>query len=257
MIDTHSHIYLPEFDTDRSEMIQRARHAGVEAIYMPNIDSSSTADMMALVQQYPGYCFPMMGLHPCSVRENFEKELLLVEKNWEANADFYSGVGECGLDYYWDKTFVGQQKEAFGRQIALASKYNKPIIIHSRDSLDDTIAMIDTAMSPELYGIFHCFSGRFDQLEHICAMGFYAGIGGVSTFKNGGLDKILEKQHLRHLVLETDAPYLSPVPFRGKRNEPAYLTYICDRLAEILQVSTEEVIETTNANAARIFNRNM
>ena len=253
MIDSHAHIYLPEFDADRQEMIMRAKEAGVEKIFLPNIEASTFDAMMQLCAEEKNYCFPMMGLHPCSVKENYSAELKFVEEKLADKSLQFFGVGECGLDYYWDKTFVPQQKEAFEFQIQLAKKYRLPVIIHSRESTDDCIELIAKHKDENLTGIFHCFSGTIEQLEKIVDLDFYAGIGGVATFKNGGLDKILKKEHLSHLVLETDSPYLAPVPFRGKRNEPAYLNYVVSRLAEIIGMGDEEVKAVTNANAENCF----
>ena len=253
MIDTHAHIYLPEFANDQAGMIQRAKDAGVKKILMPGIDHVVIDDMMKLAETEKGFCYAMMGLHPCSVKEQFEKELSIVAQHFANENHQFVAVGECGLDYYWDKTFVPQQKEAFAFQIQLSKKLNLPIVIHSRESIDDCIAMIAEYKDENLRGVFHCFSGTAEQLEQIIELDFYAGIGGVVTYKNGGLDKILQKQHLSHLLLETDAPYLTPVPFRGKRNEPAYLTYVTNRLSEIIGVTVDEVENITTANALKLF----
>lgn len=253
MIDTHAHIYLPEFANDQAGMIQRAKDAGVKKILMPGIDHEVINDMMQLAESENGFCYAMMGLHPCSVKEQFEKELSILAQHFANENHQFVAVGECGLDYYWDKTFVPQQKEAFEFQIKLAKKLNLPIVIHSRESTDDCIAMIAQHKDENLRGVFHCFSGTSEQLEQIIDLDFYAGIGGVVTYKNGGLDKILQKRHLSHIVLETDAPYLTPVPFRGKRNEPAYLTYVTNRLAAIIGVTTDEVENITTANALKLF----
>ncbi len=253
MIDTHAHIYLPEFDADRHEMLYRARQAGIEKIFLPNIDRESIAMMLQLCGDEPGYCFPMMGLHPCSVKKEFESELKLVEDYLQNPPDKFYGIGECGLDYFWDQSLIAEQKEAFEFQILLAKKYKLPVIIHSRDAVDDCIELIAKHKDENLHGIFHCFSGTKDQLEQIIELEFYAGIGGVSTFKNGGLDKVLEPVHLDHLVLETDSPYLTPVPFRGKRNEPAYLQYVVKRLSELLDISEIDMMQITTFNAEKCF----
>ena len=253
MIDTHAHIYLPEFDADRESMLMRAKGAGVSKIYMPNIDEDSIASMLALHAAHPDFCFPLMGLHPCSVKEDFQKQLLLIE-NYLNNKQYkFYGVGECGLDYFWDTSLIAQQKEAFEFQIALAKKCKLPIIIHSRDATDDCIALIAKHKDADLRGIFHCFSGNAEQLQQVVELGFHAGIGGVVTFKNGGLDKTLNATHLSSLVIETDAPYLAPLPFRGKRNEPGYLSYITKRLGEVLQLTEQEVIAATTSNAVALF----
>lgn len=253
MIDTHIHIYLPEFDEDRNAMLGRAVQAGVKKMLLPNIDSSSIAAMLSLCSINETNCLPMMGLHPCSVNETYEKELESVEQYLSnTNYKFY-GVGECGLDYYWDKTFVAEQKIAFEIQIQFAKKYQLPLSIHSREATDDCITLIEKHYDENLHGVFHCFTGDDMQLQKIIDLNFYAGIGGVVTFKNGGLDKLLKPEHLSHLVLETDAPYLAPVPYRGKRNEPGYLQYIVKRLSEVLQLTEEEIISATTINAQKVF----
>lgn len=253
MIDTHCHIYLPEFDADRAEVIDRAKKAGINKIYMPNIDSASINLMLAVNKKYEDICLPMIGLHPCNVKENYENELKIIENNLENTALKFYGIGETGLDYYWDSTFALQQKAVFEFQIQLAKQYNLPIIIHSRNSLNDCIALIKKNKYENLRGIFHCFSGTAEQLEKIIEINFYAGIGGVATFKNGGLDNVLSKFHLPHVVLETDSPYLAPVPFRGKRNEPAYISYTLKKLSEIMSASENEIEEITTINANKIF----
>lgn len=253
MIDTHTHIYLPEFDEDRNAMLKRAKHAGVLKLFLPNIDASSIESMINVCAEEKDFCYPMMGLHPCSVKENFEAELENVELHLNSSEIKYYGVGECGLDYYWDKTFISEQKAAFEFQITLAKKMNLPLSIHSREATEDCIQLIRKHKDKNLQGVFHCFSGTEAQLRQIIELDFYAGIGGVVTFKNGGLDKILKDEHLKHLVLETDAPYLAPAPYRGKRNEPAYLQFIVARLSEITKVNTEEIIKQTSKNAEKIF----
>ncbi len=251
MIDTHCHIYLPEFDSDRAEVLQRAKDAGVEKIFLPNIDKDSIVQMLKICEEQPEFLFPMIGLHPCSVKEDFEQQLKIAEEYLNDGRFTLYGIGETGLDYYWDTTFKEQQKIAFQYQIDLAKKYHLPIIIHSRNSLDDCIELILKNKDENLRGMFHCFSGSAEQLQKIIDLNFYAGIGGVVTFKNGGLDKIIKPQHLSHLVLETDSPYLAPVPFRGKRNEPAYLIYILKRLSGILDISENKALTITTENARR------
>lgn len=255
MIDTHAHIYLSEFDADRSDMIGRAHTQGVEAIFMPNIDADSIAPMHALAQAYPDLCFPMMGLHPCSVRPDHREVLDHMEELLQKQTHAYYGIGECGLDYYWDKTFIEAQKAAFDRQILMAKKYRLPLIIHSRDAMDDCIDMVARHQGDDLRGIFHCFSGTAEQLQGITAMHFYAGIGGVATYKKGGLDVVLKPEHLPWLVLETDAPYLTPVPHRGKRNEPAYLHFVAERIAQLLNTDVQQIYQTTTANARDLFKK--
>ncbi len=255
MIDTHAHIYLPEFDADRQDTLGRAYAAGVQKVYLPNIDMDSIDLMHALVDEDPEHCFPMMGLHPCSVQADYVEVLSAMEALLQESAYTYYGIGECGLDYYWDKTFIAEQKRAFEQQILWAKKYRLPLIIHSRDAVDDCIELVEQYVGNDLRGIFHCFSGTEVQIDRIIAAGFFVGIGGVVTFKNGGLDKVLQQKHLPNIVLETDAPYLAPVPFRGKRNEPAYLTYIAEKLSQIIQVDLQVVMETTTVNAELLFGR--
>ncbi len=253
MIDTHAHIYLPEFSEDRAGMIKRAAEAGVRKIFLPNIDADSITDMHALSNAFPEICFPMMGLHPCSVGDDYVAVLSTMNKLIESAEYTYYGIGECGLDYYWDKSKIAEQKAAFKEQIQWAKKYQLPLIIHSRDATDDCIEMVEAEKGKDLRGIFHCFSGTPEQLERVIATGFFVGIGGVVTFKNGGLDKVLRPEHLPYIVLETDSPYLAPVPFRGKRNEPSYLSYIVERLAQVLSVSEAEVRAISTQNAEHLF----
>lgn len=252
IIDTHAHIYLEHFKEDINEVIERCDEQGVERIYLPNIDHTSIDDMMELENKHTDKCIAMMGLHPCSVGKDFEKELYLVEE-WLGKRKFV-GVGEIGTDLYWDKTFWAQQQEAFKIQLDLARQYQTPAIIHCRDSIDETIAMVAKKKDEKLSGIFHCFTGTLEQAQKIIELGFYLGIGGVATFKNGGMDKVLPEIDMAHLVLETDSPYLAPVPHRGKRNEPAYAALVAHRIAEIKGVGLDEVKSETTGNANRIFN---
>jgi TatD DNase family protein len=249
-IDTHAHIYAREFNDDREAMLARCSEAGVHEIYMPNVDSTTTDEMLSLEAAHPN-CFAMMGLHPCSVKKDFQKELYLVEE-WLGKRKF-AAIGEIGTDLYWDKTFWEEQKEVFATQISWAKKYTLPVVIHCRESIDQTIELLGPLSDNHLTGIFHCFSGTIQQAEKITAMGFYLGIGGVATFKNGGLDKVLPHIGLEHLVMETDSPYLAPVPFRGKRNEPSYIPGIALRVAEIKGVTLEELREATTKNSKSIF----
>ena len=249
--DTHTHLYLNAFDDDRSETIERALELGIEAMLLPNIDSSSIDSMLSLCKQFPDNCFPMMGLHPTSVKESFIQELVLVEE-WLEKQKFYA-IGETGIDLYWDKTFLEEQKTALIRQIELTKKYKLPIIIHMRDSFDETYSLIKEHTSQELTGVFHCFTGNLEQARKIIEMDFMLGIGGVVTFKNSGLDKVVEEIDLKHIILETDSPFLAPVPFRGKRNESAFIQLIAKKIAEIKNITSEEVAEITTHNANTLF----
>jgi TatD DNase family protein len=252
-IDTHAHIYLEEFDQDREEMLRRCTDARVNEIYMPNVDHTSIDRMMELEAKHPN-CKAMMGLHPCYIKKDFEKELYLVE-SW-LNRRVFFAIGEIGTDLYWDKTFWPQQQEAFKIQVGWAKKFKRPIVIHSRDSIDETIQLLEPLLDNSLKGVFHCFSGTFEQADQIIKMGFLLGIGGVATFKNGGLDKVLPDVDLSHLILETDSPYLAPVPHRGKRNEPSYIPLVAKRVAELKNVLIEEVMEQTMENAKQLFKHN-
>ena len=248
LIDTHAHIYLPEFDIDRKQIIESAVLAGVRGIYLPAIDSSTHQKMLQTEAEYP-LCKSMMGLHPCSVKDGFINEIEII-KDYLANRKFIA-IGEIGLDFYWDKTFTNQQYEAFHQQIALALNYHLPIAIHSRNAIDECIEVV--AQYPDLRGVFHCFSGTAEQAKKIINLDFYLGIGGVVTFKNGGLDKVLPVISLSHVVLETDAPYLAPVPFRGKRNEPSYTKLVTEKIANVLNLSYDDVAQITSQNAEKLF----
>lgn len=251
--DTHAHIYLPEFAEIRKEMLERAEKEGVKKIFLPAIDSESHAALVALAAQFPGICQPMMGLHPCYVKENFRDELKIARDYLKKGG--FVAVGEIGLDFYWDKTFTEQQYLAFEEQIRWALEFDLPIAIHSRNSTDECIEVVRRNQNGKLKGVFHCFSGSAEQAQQIMDLGFYLGIGGVVTFKNGGLDKVFETIGLDRVVLETDAPYLAPVPFRGKRNEPAYLKYVVEKLASLKNITVEEVAEITERNMRELFRR--
>ena len=251
MIDTHAHIYLEQFKEDLPEAMDRLRTSGVKQVLMPNIDHTSIDDMLEVEQQYPDTCISMMGLHPCSVNAGFEKELYLVEE-WLGKREFLA-VGEIGTDLYWDKTFYSQQVEAFNIQCELALKYDLPIVIHCRESIDETIALTRPFSEKGLKGVFHCFTGDLEQANQITDLGFKLGIGGVATFKNGGMDKVLPHVDIKHLVLETDSPYLAPVPHRGKRNEPAYVRLVAERLVTLKGMAFQEVVQQTTANARELF----
>jgi TatD DNase family protein len=251
--DTHAHLYLEEFDHDRKEMVSRALEKGVRYLFMPNIDSTSIKPLHELSSHFPGICFPMMGLHPTSVKENWKDEVIAIEPELEADPGKFCAIGEIGIDLYWDKTYADIQRELFIRQMEWSLRYDLPAVIHTRNSMDVAISVIEEMNQPKLHGIFHCFSGNIRQAENVIRLGFRLGIGGVVTFKNSGLQAVVKEIPLDHLVLETDAPFLAPVPYRGKRNESAYIPLIAEKIAEIKQVSIEEVAEVTTKNALRIF----
>ena len=252
LIDTHTHLYSEKFNEDREERIQDAIDAGVKQFFMPNIDSTSIKGMNILAQKFPENCFAMMGLHPCSVNENIEQELLMVEQELKTNK--YIAVGEIGMDLYWDKSFQVEQEMAFRKQIEWAKELNLPIDIHCREAFDEILTIMDDLNDDGMKGVFHCFTGSLDQAQHILNYGdFKLGIGGVVTFKNSGLDKVIKKLKLEDLVLETDAPYLAPAPFRGKRNESAYLVNVANKISDIFEVSVAEVAAQTTKNALQIF----
>ena len=251
LIDTHTHLYLEEFDEDRKQVVENAIDNNIRYMLLPNIDSESIKPMMDLCGEFPDNCFPMMGLHPTYVKENYEEELAIVDQ-WLEKGKFY-GIGETGIDLYWDKTFIKEQIIAFRYQIELAKKYKLPIVIHSRDSFDEIYPILEDLNSPDLKGVFHCFTGNNEQAEKIIDLGLELGIGGVLTFKNSGLDKVVEQISLDHIILETDSPYLTPVPFRGKRNQSTYINYIAEKLALIKNTSKEQVAEITSRNAIQLF----
>ena len=251
LIDTHCHLYVKTFRSDIAQVIERAEDEGIFRFYLPAIDSEEIPAMLELESKYPGKCKAMMGLHPCSVKDNYREELAIVA-DWLGKRAF-AAVGEIGLDYYWDKTHVDQQKQAFHEQIGWALQYKLPIVIHSRESMDDCISIVQEHQRGDLGGIFHCFTGDLASARKIIDTGFYLGIGGVLTYKNSGLAEVLNDISLEHIILETDAPYLTPVPFRGKRNESSYIKYVAEKLAEVKGVSKEEVAEITTANALKIF----
>lgn len=250
-IDTHAHLYGEEFSADRTAMVERALAAGVSRLYLPNIDSTSIEGMLALEAQFPDSCFAMMGVHPCYINENVEQELSVVRK-WLAERPF-KAIGEIGLDFYWDTTYREQQYHAFRSQLELAREYNLPVAIHSRESTRECIDEVKALQDGRLSGVFHCFSGTLEEAKEIIDLGFYLGIGGVVTFKKSGLDKILEDIDLQYVVLETDAPYLAPVPYRGKRNESAYIPLIGEKIADVKNLKIEEVAAITTNNALKLF----
>lgn len=251
-VDTHTHIFVDEFNGDRHQVIERARQAGVRLMVMPNIDSKSVDSLLHTSNQYKGYCIPLMGLHPTSVKDDYENELEVVEKTLKQKA-FY-GVGEIGIDLYWDKTFIEQQKVAFRHQLKLAKRMGLPVVIHSRNSFDEILEIVDQEMDSTLKGVFHSFSGTLAHYQHIARYkSFMVGIGGVVTYKNGGVDKIVEHMDINHILLETDSPYLSPVPVRGKRNESSNIVYIAQRISELLHVDIKDVADITTKSALTLF----
>lgn len=251
LIDTHTHLYADQFDQDREETIRRAIDLGVERMYLPNIDNSSIEAMLALEARFPEHCFAMMGLHPCSVKENFLEELAIV-RSWLERRSF-KAVGEIGIDLFWDKTYVAEQEQAFLTQVEWAVEFDLPIVIHSRESIDEILKLLQPVKTSVLRGVFHCFTGTMAQAEAIIDLGFYLGIGGVLTFKKSGLEEVLQNIPLDHVVLETDAPYLAPTPYRGKRNESAYVQLVADKLAAVYGIESEKIAEVTSRNALILF----
>ena len=249
--DTHTHLYSDEFSEDRDVMIQRALSAGVNRFFIPAIDSSYVPAMYALEAKYPENMFLMCGLHPTSTKANYKEELTLVEKQLEQRK-FYA-IGEIGIDLYWDKTFLKEQQDAFRNQIKLAKKYKLPIVIHCREAFDEVFEILEEQKSEDLFGIFHCFTGNFEQAQQAIALNFKLGIGGVVTFKNGKIDQYINQIDLKHIVLETDAPYLAPVPYRGKRNESAYVVNVAQKLAELYGKSIDEIGAITTKNSKDVF----
>lgn len=251
MIDTHCHLYLDEFKDDLCQVVARAKNAGVKRIFLPAIDSQSHQEVISLESNYPSFCHAMMGLHPCSVNEHWKQEMEIVERYFTERS--FAAVGECGLDFYWDKTYVDEQYQALEAQIELAHRLSLPLVLHTRNSMQEAIELLKKHKSKRLTGIFHCFSGSIEQANEIMKLGFFMGIGGVVTYKKSGLNEVLKKVPLSSLVLETDAPYLTPVPHRGKRNESGYLSFIASKIAEIKGISEAEVEEVTTANAESLF----
>ncbi|MDE0535944.1 TatD family hydrolase [Tenacibaculum sp. L6] len=249
--DTHTHLYSSQFDEDRNEMIQRAKDAGVSRFFIPAIDSSYTERMFDLEKNYPNDVFLMMGLHPTSVKENYQEELAHV-KEWLDQRDFYA-IGEIGIDLYWDKSFLPQQQEAFRTQIQWAKEKQLPIVIHCRDAFDEIFEVLETEKGNNLFGIFHCFTGTLEQAEKAISYNMKLGIGGVATFKNGKIDKFLNQIDIKHIVLETDSPYLAPTPYRGKRNESSYITNVVDKLVDIYGLTFDEISEITTQNSKDVF----
>ena len=253
-IDTHTHLYAEEFKDDQKEVVEKAIKSGIEKLLLPNIDVESIEGMRQLVEQYPNNCYAMMGLHPGYVKEDWEAQLKTIEENLFAHPEKYIAVGEIGMDLYWDKTFQEQQALAFRKQVEWAKKLNLPIVIHARDAFDEIFEILDEINTPELSGIFHCFTGNLEQTNRILNYGnFKLGIGGVLTYKKAEIDKVIANIDLKNLVLETDAPYLPPVPFRGKRNESSYILHIAEKLADVYSVSLKTIEEQTTQNALELF----
>lgn len=251
--DTHAHLYLDGFGKDIDSVIGRALENGVKKIFLPNLDTSTIAGMNKVTEQYPGICFAMIGLHPTSVKENYEEELKQIEA--ELEQEHYIAIGEIGIDLYWDKTFIKEQEEAFRRQIGWAKQKNLPIVIHARDSFDEIFRIMDEEDTRELTGVFHSFTGNREQAQKILSYGFFIGINGIVTFKNAGLDKVAESIPADRLLIETDAPFLAPVPYRGKRNESAYVTRVAEKLAELHGLEVREMAKRTTENALKLFSK--
>ncbi len=250
-IDTHTHLYLEEFAHDRQQVVNSALAANVQKMMLPNIDSSSIDGMLGLADQYPDNCLPMIGLHPTSVKDDYLNEIAIVEK-WINARKFYA-IGECGIDLYWDKEHAVQQEFVFRHHIDLARTHNLPIVVHIRDSFNEVIQILKDENKSDIRGIFHCFSGSVEQAEQAIKYGFSLGLGGVITFKNNKMQETLKHVDLRHLVLETDAPFLAPVPYRGKRNEPSYIPNIAQMVANIKGITLDQVTEATTINAEKLF----
>lgn len=251
MIDTHAHIYASEFDNDRDQVVERALAQGIEKILLPNIDLESIEPMLKTEAAYPEVCRSMMGLHPCYVDNNV-KQTLEVIHSWFTKHNFIA-VGEIGIDLYWDKTYKAEQELAFTTQLNWAKEMNLPVVIHTRDSIQETLSLLEKEQDGSLSGVFHCFGGNVEEAKAINDLGFHLGLGGVTTFKNGGMDKVIPHLNMDYIVLETDCPYLAPVPHRGKRNEPSYIPLIAERIASLTELSVEDVIRVTDKNVNQLF----
>ncbi len=252
LIDTHTHLYLDDYDDDRREVVEAAIKEGVQTMMLPNIDKDTIEPMKRLAKNFPTNCFPMMGLHPTSVKEDYELELAIVEK--ELEKENYFAIGEIGIDLYWDKTYREQQKDAFCRQLQLAKKHKLPVSIHTRDSFQDVYPIVKEELTDNLKGIFHCFLGSLEEAKKIMDIGFLMGIGGVVTFKKAGIAEVVKDIPAEFLVFETDAPFLTPMPYRGKRNQSAYIKYIAEKTATLKAMPIEELAAVTTENANRLFN---
>ncbi|RYD92798.1 MAG: TatD family deoxyribonuclease, partial [Sphingobacteriales bacterium] len=247
LTDTHTHLYYEADAAKRDELMQRCKQNSIDRLFLPNVDAASVPMMFELLQAYPDNCYPMLGLHPCSVKENWEEELAVIQPAIHQHKIY--AVGEIGIDLYWDKTTLAEQVQAFKLQIKWAKALDLPIVIHCRDAFDEVYQVLLDERDEKLRGIFHCFSGTLEQAQKVINLGFYLGIGGVVTYKNAGLDKVVEQIDLKHLVLETDSPYLTPVPYRGKPNESSYLIYVAQKVADLHHKFVEEVAEITTANS--------
>lgn len=250
-IDTHTHLFLPEFKKDRTEVLNRVRKNNISKLFLPNVDTETISDLKDLSNKYPDLCFPLMGLHPGSVKDDYEKQLSVIEKELRENK--YYGIGEIGIDLYWDKKYKKEQIKVFETQIEWAKEMKFPIVIHLRNAFDEVIEIVKKLHAGKLTGIFHCFTGSEKQAKEIIETGFFLGIGGIVTFKNSGLDKTLKNVPIEKIVLETDSPYLAPTPYRGKRNESSYIIKIAEKIAEIYKINLEEVAKITSRNAEEVF----
>ncbi|MEX0983377.1 MAG: TatD family hydrolase [Bacteroidales bacterium] len=251
--DTHAHLYLDAFEKDLEKVIDHALTSGVKRIFLPNLDSSTVVAMNRICGQYKGVCFPMIGLHPTSVKENYNEELKLVKEQLKNN--HFIAVGEIGIDLYWDRSFLYEQQSAFEKQLNLAKENNLPVVIHARESFDEIFVILDQKYTPELTGVFHSFTGNIDQAKKILSYDFYIGINGIVTFKNSGLDNVVKEIPLDRLLIETDAPFLAPVPYRGKRNESSYVTEVAKKIAGIKELELEELANITTRNALSLFTK--
>jgi TatD DNase family protein len=250
-IDTHTHLFLTEFDSDRDEVIKRAIHSGVHKMFLPNIDSRTIQPLLDLISLYPDNLYPMMGLHPTSVKKNYREQLRIVEE-WLNKEKFYA-IGETGIDLYWDPSHLTEQQDAFIQHIRFSRVSGLPLIIHSRESYNEIFKILNQELTGDITGIFHSFTGTFEQAKEIFNFGFKIGIGGIVTFKNSGLDHVVALTGPDQIVLETDSPYLAPIPYRGKRNEPSYLLYTAQKIADILGMSVEDIAQITTMNALNIY----
>lgn len=253
IIDSHCHIFLEEFDEDRAEAIQRAKDVGVSTLILPNVDSTTLSRLKESCALYPSTCKALIGLHPTSVNAEYKNELAIIEQELTLNANEYIGIGEIGIDLYWDKSFYTQQVNAFLIQLKIAKSMNFPVVIHIRNSFDETFEALEKHGESNYKGVFHCFSGNLEQAKRAIDLGFKLGIGGVVTFKNGGLDKVVSEIDMKDIILETDSPYLAPTPLRGKRNEPSFIIKVAQKIAEIKSLDIEEVARITTENCKSLF----